>query len=194
MTTATLKETQAPTAAENQFDWPLCYEAENFLLQRIDAFLERNSFARTLARRMRDETGTLILDWIDHMLLPAADEAELAKVGFVEYPLGENKAGLKAFWHPEAMLPRVLLAASNAKYPLALANRPEFVAVFAGIHGVTNKIEGEPFSRFRKLLVKEENGTELYAIERRGYRGYVTKKPDLQAYLTAREICQSRKR
>ena len=27
------------TAAEKKFDWPLCYEAENLLLGRIDAFL-----------------------------------------------------------------------------------------------------------------------------------------------------------
>ena len=54
MTTATLNETRAPTEAENQFNWPLCYEAENLLLERIDAFLGRNSFARILSERMRD--------------------------------------------------------------------------------------------------------------------------------------------
>ena len=86
------------------------------------------------------------------------------------------------------MLPRVLLAATNVKYPPAIAIRPEFVADFAAVHGITNPIEGEPFSRFRKLLVYKENGTEFYAIERRGYRGYLTQKPDLEKYLAAREL------
>ena len=192
MTTATT--TKNKSAAESKFDWPLCYEAENFILARIDAFAERNAFARNLSARMRDETGTLILDWTDHLLLPASDEKQLREVGFVDDSLGETQDRHKALWHPEAMLPRVLLAQSNAKYPLALAIRPEFVAEFAGAHGVTNKMDGAPFSRFRKMLVNEENGTQLFAIERRGYRGYVAKDVDLKSYLAARELCQTRKR
>jgi hypothetical protein len=179
---------------ENQFNWPLCYEAENFLLERVDAFLKGNSFARVLADRMRNETGTLFLDWIDHLVLPASDEATLRVVGFSDDPLGKNQEGLKALWHAEAMLPRVLLAATNVKYPPAIAIRPEFVADFAAVHGITNPIEGEPFSRFRKLLVYKENGTEFYAIERRGYRGYLTQKPNLEKYLAARELWQTRRR
>jgi hypothetical protein len=180
--------------AESKFDWPLCYEAENFILQRIDTFLERNSFAQRLAARMRDEAGTLILDWTDHLLLPASDEKAARELGFVDDPLGENSGGHAALWHPEAMLPRLLFAPSNAKYPLALAIRAEFAAEFSAAHGVTNKIEGEPFSRFRKVLVHEENGSGLFVVERRGYRGYVARDADLKSYLVARDLCQTRRR
>ena len=192
MTTATL--TRNKTATEAKFKWPLCYEAENFVLDRIHAFLERNSFARMLAKRMRNETGTLILDWTDHLLLPASDEAALRGAGYVDDPLGENSNGHKPLWHPEAMLPRVLVATSNARFPLALAVRPDFVAEFAVVHGITNKIEGDPFSRFRTLFVREENGTQFYAIERRGYRGYISSTPDLKAYCAVRELFQRRQR
>jgi len=192
MTTATL--TTNKTATEAKFKWPLCYKAENFILDRIEAFLERNSFARTLAKRMRDETGTLILDWTDHLLLPASDEAALHEAGFVDDPLGENSGGHKALWHPEAMLPRVLIATSNTRFPLALTVRPDFAAEFAVVHGITNKIEGDPFSRFRTLFVREENGTQLYALERRGYRGYISSAPDLKAYCAVRELFQRRQR
>src|SRR3954469_6681344 len=126
MTTATL-DPQKQADAESRFNWPLCYEAENFLLERIGAFLEQNSFARIVSERMRDETGTIFIDWVDHLVLSRADEAVLRDVGFRDDPLGENKSGLKALWHPEAMLPRVLLAKSDAKHPPALAIRPEFV-------------------------------------------------------------------
>src|SRR4029453_6458747 len=94
VTTATLSETQTPTETENQFNWPLCYEAENLLLDRINAFLEQNSFARILSERMRDETGTLFLDWVDHMVVSPSDEAALRDAGFADDPLGENKSGL----------------------------------------------------------------------------------------------------
>src|SRR4051812_12352599 len=170
MTTATVGP---PDRAENQFNWPLCYEAENFLLERISAFLEQNSFARILSERMRDETGTIFLDWVDHLVLSPSDEAAFREVGFTEDPLGDNGSGLTALWHPKAMLPRVLLGAKATKHPSALAIRPEFVAEFAAVHGITNEIEGEPFSRFRTLLAFEENDAAFYAIERRGYRGYI---------------------
>jgi hypothetical protein len=182
---------EAPAGAENQFNWPLCYGAENLLLQRIDAFLEENSFARILGQRMRDETGTLFLDWIDHLVIAPANEAAFRETGYENDPLGENPAGLKALWHPLAMLPRLLIAEDQKE---AIAIRPEFVAEFAAIHGITNTIDGEPFARFRKLLVYEENEAVLYAIERRGYRGYVTQASDLKTYLAAREIWQTRRR
>ena len=143
---------------------------------------------------MRDETGTLFLDWVDHLVVSPDDEAAFRDVGFTEDPLGENASGLTALWHPEAMLPRVLLGTAEAKHPSAIAIRPEFVAEFAASHGITNEIEGEPFSRFRKLLAFEENDAAFYAIERRGYRGYITQPPDLKKFLAAREIWQTRRR
>ena len=78
MSTATL-DPQKQTAAEKRFEWPLGYDAENFILSRIDAFTERNTFARTLGARMRDETGALILDWTDYLLLPASDGSGSAR-------------------------------------------------------------------------------------------------------------------
>ena len=185
---------EARDEAESQFNWPLCYEAENFLLERIDAFLTENSFARILSQRMRDETGTLFLDWVDHLVLPASGEAKLRETGFTDDPLGENRGNLKALWHPEAMLPRILLVEANAKYPAAIAIRPALVADFAAVHGITNEIEGEPLSRFRKMLAYKENGCELYAIERRGYRGYLPAPVDLKKFLAARELWQTRRR
>ena len=191
---ATATTLNAPAEAENQFNWPLCYEAENLLLDRINAFLQQNSFARILSERMRDETGTIFIDWVDHMVVSSTDEAALREAGFADDPLGENKSGLKALWHPEAMLSRVLLAKNEAKHPPALAIRPEFVAEFAAAHGITNEIEGEPFSRFRKMLAFEENDAAFYAIERRGYRGYIPHPVDLKKFLAAREIWQTRRR
>ncbi|HEX8076281.1 MAG TPA: hypothetical protein VF511_00590 [Chthoniobacterales bacterium] len=87
MSTATL-DPHKQTDAERRFGWPLCYEAEAFILERIDSFTERNIFAGTLATRMRNETGTLILDWTDYLLLPASDEAGLRATGYTDDPLG----------------------------------------------------------------------------------------------------------
>jgi hypothetical protein len=193
MTTATLENTDT-TEAETRFEWPLCYEAENFILEKISAFTQQNSFARTLAARMRDESGTLILDWTDYLLLPASDEAALRATGYTDDPLADAPDAQKQLWHPEAMLPRVLIAPTNAKAPLALGIRPEYLADFAGVHGITNDIEGAPLSRFRRLLISDENGARFEAIERRAYRGYMPADPDVKAFLAARELWQTRRR
>jgi hypothetical protein len=192
MATSTI--TSEAAEAETKFEWPLCYEAENFILNRIEAFTKKNSFARELSRRMRDETGTLILDWTDYLLLPASDEKALRETGFTEDPLAGAPDAQKQLWHPDAMLPRVLIAPTNAKYPLALGIRADYVADFASVHGITNEIEGAPFSRFRRMLVSEENGARFEVIERRGYRGYVAKEADAKAFLAARDCWQTRHR
>ena len=43
--------------AEKRFDWPLCYDAEQLVLARIESFLACNRSAATLAKRMLDDTG-----------------------------------------------------------------------------------------------------------------------------------------
>ena len=88
---------EAPAEAENQFNWPLCYEAENLLLERIGTFLEQNSFARILSERMRDETGTLILRLgRSPRRLGDGRSGTSREAGFTEDPLGETPDGLEA--------------------------------------------------------------------------------------------------
>jgi len=186
------------TAAEQKFDWPLCHDAENFLLERIDAFLARNTFAKRLSDRMLTGTGTLLLDWVDHLVATGAAEAKLRAVGFVPDPLGDTADGERAFWHPEAMLPRVLLSDSApAEFPLRLAIRVDSITDFMAANGITGEIDGEPLSRFRRVIASEENGTRLEAIERRGYRGF-THRPgkvtDILNLLLAHELWKTRPR
>src|SRR5438128_1959244 len=59
----------AGSSHEQQFDWPLAYEAETWLRERIGAFLESNRSAHRLAERMRGETGTDFFEWIDHVVV-----------------------------------------------------------------------------------------------------------------------------
>ena len=46
-------------AAEQKFDWPLCYEAEQMIGGHLEACLLRNTFARRLAERMRDRKSVV---------------------------------------------------------------------------------------------------------------------------------------
>src|SRR6266436_804386 len=119
------------TAREKRFDWPLCYEAEEFILGELAEFTSRNSFARELERRMREETGTLLIDWVDHLLLAPGSEARLRDLGFSEEPSHQT-----ILWHPEAMLPRVLIpSGQNANSETVLTIRVESISDFMAAHG-----------------------------------------------------------
>jgi hypothetical protein len=77
MKSAAARPAATAGAAPASFDWPLAYEAERFLRQRMDSFLHRNRAARLLARRMRDETGNDFFEWMDHLALAEEDEKPL---------------------------------------------------------------------------------------------------------------------
>src|SRR6266581_5111475 len=116
------QQRQELSAKEKRFDWPLCYEAEGFVLEQLKAFLERNGFGAQLAERMRRETGTLLLDWVDHLVVSARTETRLQELGFTSDKLGDTASNQRVFWHPEAMLPRVLIdrTVAQTESPAAL--------------------------------------------------------------------------
>jgi hypothetical protein len=153
------------SAAEPQFDWPLCYEAEDYILGHLKNFTQKNEFARRLAQRMAAETGTLLVDWVDHIVLPQVEQRRLQGFGFVEEVSAEVPSHWKPFWHPRAMLPRVLLErAEKAGHASAsVAIRCESVADFVLAHNLCAECEGAPLSRFRRVLVAEENGVRIFA-------------------------------
>ncbi len=179
------------------FDWPLANEAEQFLRDRIARFLERNTFARQLAARMRDETATDLFEWVDHLVLAPSEEKALREAGFVPDPRAETPNGETVYEHPRTTLPRVILRRGNKESPSLLALRPESVADFMACHNLRGEPEGEPFSRYRRILVAVEHGTRLEAVERRAYLGFVPaplKRDELANIIKARELWQTRQR
>ncbi len=180
------------------FDWPLCYEAERLLGGYVEAFLGRNAFARQLAERMRDETGTEFFEWVDHLVLAPDSVPALRAAGLREENV-EAPAGTTVFWHPRAMMPRVLVRSDGGGggVPSDLALRPEVLADFLAAHDLEAHIEGACGARFRRARMAEENGATLWGVERLGYRGYVVHEPtaaQVSGVLHARELWRTRKR
>jgi hypothetical protein len=179
------------------FDWPVAYEAERMLHGQMAAFLSLNSIARRLSERMREETGTDFFEWIDHLVLPPESEKPLRGAGFVADEGLETPPGEMALHHPQATLPRVLLRPGPERRPSAIALRPESVADFMARHNLEGEIEGAPLSRYRRLLVSDENGARLEAVERHAYRGFTPaplRSGELEALLRVRELWRTRKR
>lgn len=191
--------TPSPAAqSTGLFDWPLCHQAEHLLGGYIDAFLSRHAFARRLAGRMRDETGTEFFEWVDHLTLGADQVPALRAAGLVEEPL-EAPENTTVFWHPRAMMPRVVIASDGGRgdLPRQLAIRPEVLADFVAAHDLEAAIEGGFGARLRRAVIAEEEGASLVAVERLGYRGFVVQEPTaefVRGVLRARELWRTRRR
>ena len=64
-------------------------------------------------------------------------------------------------------------------------------------HNLPGEPEGDPCSRYRRILVAEENGTQLEAVERHAYTGFVAaplKSGELAHIIKARELWRTRPR
>ena len=180
------------------YDWPLCYEAEYLLAGYIDAFLSRHAFARRLAERMRDETGTLFFEWVDHLALGADQVPALRAAGLVEETV-EAPAGTTVFHHPHAMMPRVLITpdAGCGSVPARLAIRPEVLADFIAAHDLGSEIEGGFGAPLRRAVIAEDGGVLLAAVERLGYRGFIVQAPSadrVHGVLRTGELWRTRRR
>src|SRR5262249_12995736 len=130
------------SASSSGFDWPLANDAEAFLRDKIDAFLARNTFARRLAERMRDQTGTDFFEWVDQLVMAPEDEKGLQAAGFGQDATAETPSGEAVYEHSRATLPRALVHAGDRNRPEALALRPEFVADFIAAHNLRSQAEG----------------------------------------------------
>ncbi|MBI5125749.1 MAG: hypothetical protein HZA70_05900 [Planctomycetes bacterium] len=186
-----------------RFDWKRYPEAEAFFLRGLDSFLNAHQVAARLEQKIREHTSTRLIDWVDHVVLPDSGptRTSLARMGFIPDPLGEALPGRTALMHTGAIFPNVVLQGGMSGLSiLELALKVESVADFVakqGIDSASGGLEGPPKSRYRRVLVAEEGGLGLLAVERRAYRGYLCETPPpayYQEYLRAEELWRTRPR
>jgi hypothetical protein len=180
------------------FDWPLAFPAEELLRKWIHSFLQHHSWAGRLSDRLHEETGTDLFEWIDHLSISDAELFELREVGFFPEEV-KAPAGMEVWFHPQAMLPRVLVMPGGSRngVPVRLAIRTESLVDFIAAHGFGTEIRDRFGSRLRRATVAVENGLELLAVERLGWRHFVSSEPVpglATSIIAAQELWRTRKR
>ncbi len=189
-----MKNSEFLSPAPADYKWPQCPEADNFIRERLTAFLEGHSFAKQLMEQMHSETSTEFQMWVDHLVLPKKyfREAVLAKIGFVKDKQAKTRGGAICLWHPFADLPRILIDPKATAISCAIM--VESISDFLLAHDRSLPIKGQPLSQYREARLRGEHG-ELRLIERRGTRSFV---PDLKnraaLYLEAVEAWANRNR
>ena len=189
---------QIDSLEPNSFDWPLAYEAEGLLQRFVLSFLEHNQFANRLAGEMQQRTGTDFYEWVDHFTVDPQHAEELRAVGLIRETV-EAPAKTEAYYHPRAMMPRVLLQSGGGAgaVPANLAIRTDSLADFLGRQNLATEIDGEFGAGLRQALFSNEANRRFLGVERLGYRGFMIDSAApkrVGAVIKARELWRARKR
>ncbi len=173
------------------FRWTPQPQAAALVAGLVDALCQNCPPARRLARQLQRETGTRLVDWIDHFMWPVSEQLEeqLRASGFV---VGKQEAN--TWHHPAGLFPRIRLRRGASP---GAALRVESVSDFLRVHQHSGMaIEGRPLSPLRRARVHADSASELWVFERHGAAGFdpVEVTPDecraaadhLQAFRTRR--------
>lgn len=151
------------------FQWRCQPVAAQLVGRWVHELVDEIPFLDALSRRMRNETGTRLIDWIDHLTLPPSAEriGQLNEAAFVmkTQDIGSTSDEPQAWQHPGGLFPTILLA-DRAKPSLWI--KVESVSDFLNAHSLTTEVQGQPGSPLRTAVVAITASAEVGVIERHG--------------------------
>jgi hypothetical protein len=156
------------------FQWEVQPEAEKLVRKLLILIKKGFKDAELFEKRLRDETGTRLLDWVDYLELPYSKvlKEQLKRAGFKHSKLG-NK--ILVWQHSKGMFPPVLLNKKHARYTLALKadSIADFCTQFRALSSDRAINRESPHAQIRTVHITEggKNRT-LLAVERHGYNGF----------------------
>lgn len=173
----------ASMAEKDEFDWGLYPDLEKFVISRVNYFLSHNAFAKQLSDKMLSQSSTKFVDWIDHMVIPdsSVKAKELEKLGLEVIDTQGDPDGATVYKHNKSYLFPILVS-TGRKFEVAI--KPEEIDHLLQYLANGVGAEGEPYSPYRRAILKSEGNYILSAVERRGYNGFIVEKPDdIREYL-----------
>jgi hypothetical protein len=164
-----MNEARTDAVSREPFEWLPQPLADEFYRQKVDLFCEQCSFAHQLRERMLSETGTRLIDWVDHLAFES-DEQTITHMQSVGYELDVEDEHGQWFVHHAGLFVPVCLT-KNKVHRLVLG--VESVDDFLAAHRISDVVlEGDRWSQMRRAIVTNENGFEFWICERQGYQGW----------------------
>jgi hypothetical protein len=146
------------------FAWSPQPDAAQLVQSLLTECLRDCPFADHLSQRMVDETGTRLVDWLDHFGLPETHSA-VGQLHGVGYRLVQRD-GAAAWEHPAGLFPRIRVHNGSSRQ---LAIKVDSVVDFLVAHRLSQiQINGEPLAAVRKALIASEHRVEVWIVERHG--------------------------
>lgn len=155
---------------EQNVYWQRQAAAERLCLDLLAEYQRKNMTLAAVAAAIREQTSGRLLDWVDHLLVPdsTALRDKLTAAGFV----AETEVPDEAWFHPGALLPRLILIGNSTGPDSGVALRVDSIADFIQANGLSGEIEGSPLSPYRRAHLRLQSGVALLAVERRGSRTF----------------------
>ncbi|MCA9292516.1 MAG: hypothetical protein KDA20_01740 [Phycisphaerales bacterium] len=153
-----------------EFNWEPQPAAQELLTEIVTEFFARCKAARTLGDKMRIDTGTRFMDWLDFIQLPRSQDIRdrLTKVGFTRKAVD---GAPDCYVHEGAIFPMVILDAGKET---AIGIKVDSVVEFLAAWQITDQVEivGDPLTPMRRACAFKEGDAELWVIERHGCRSF----------------------
>lgn len=153
------------SAAAAEFAWTPQPAAARLVAELV-ADIERDSPAtQRLRGRLREETGTRLEDWIDHLALPESQSLRerLAAAGFTN----DDSPDGQVWRHPGGLFPAVRLYPREARR-IVLKVDSVVDCLARQEHVAHDPLEGSPLAPIRRGRLAVEGTAELWVIERHG--------------------------
>ncbi len=186
-----------PKVPVEEFGWSTQPEAAKLVRQLTQRCCDANPHIGELAARMRAETGTRLIDWLDHIGLPKGDDdaERLHPTGFTQ----KAEDGHSVWRHSGGLFPPIVIRSSHC---LGLGIQVESIEAFLQAHAWTAPATGRPASGgsaphadlppagspLRELRVSCQDDVELWIVERHGCSGFAAA-PTKQEQLDAAARC-----
>ncbi len=150
-------------------EWQTQPQAARLVSQLLSDACSRSAFLNQLGQRLRNETGTRLLDWIHSFVVPNSSGMKTA-LGEAGYQLHSPNC----YRHEGGLFPDIYLGQEQLFEEHAIFLKVESVADFLFAHGLVEiPIEGEPFAVIRRACVDRRPDQEVWVIESHGQRGIV---------------------
>lgn len=151
------------------YDWKPQPQAAELVEGILDTCCRRSSTARKLREDLHHQTGTRLVDWVDHFAAPVSEAfgPGLSASGFVS---GQNAA--RVVWrHPGGVLPEIEIV-DRPKWRVAI--KVDSVTDFLHARRIERDVpvEGVAGGPLRKAMVASEDRVKLWVLERHGYCGW----------------------
>ena len=166
--------TLATPNAPSEFQWHPQPEAAALVERLLSEYVAKHARIRDLKTQMHDQTGTRLVDWVDHLIVPPSDSFPSEALG-VGYEIG-NDLDTTVWRHSAGMFPPLVVADKRMHGGLTagFAIKVEDIDDFWQKHGIANKLSpvGAPGGQLRIALIAATSDVGLWIVERHGFTGF----------------------
>lgn len=169
-------DTKSPEPPE--FNWQPQPEAARLLDLILKKYCQKSPKLAALEKNLREQTGTRLVDWIDHLELPVNDALanKLSASGFT-FEASETEA-ITTWRHVAGLFPPLRLGASRNRVALKVDSIDDFMAAAGRSTGETLPFRWPSPGQYRLIVVYQKPAVEVCAVERRGYKGFTKVKTE----------------